>query len=229
MMMKRLLSYFILLLISALIGVAISGHSGYVFVAYDNTTIESTLWVALLLLLLVFVVVYGLLRFGYAITHLSCGVDGFIQRYCHNKAQFHFMQGLQKLLESDWGQAEKLIAQSVNYEETVRQEDIPLIGLVNYLTASYAANKQLNYAQRNYYLDTAQRLYGDNREVAFTISLCRLRLLLQSNQGEEAAALLCRLIHDHRRHRRALKKIQAHYFATERFVDHVNESKHPCT
>lgn len=215
--MKRLIIFFALLLLTAFAGVAISKHSGYVLIAYDNTTIETTLWIPLLALFLLLIIAYILLRVSNDIGYLTQKIGDYLQHHRQTKIQRAFNEGLQKLLLGEWVKAEKILSDNIaiiTSEQRRKQrpeaETVSAL-LSNYLAAAYAANKQHNYVQRDNYLNVVQQLYhGDSRGL-FTIAICRVRLLLQSKQDEEAFTLLCYLQQNYRQHKKFLQRIISTY------------------
>lgn len=241
--MKRLILYFTLLFLTALCGIAINKHSGYVLVAYGATTFETTLWFAIICMLLFFLVAYALLRCCNNMRHLPQMISNCCQKQHNLKTQRNFNDGIQKLLLGDWIKAEKkfqqnfandvnntALTQCANNAENrlikIAIKNTPatqcnganknnankkrnnLSNLNAYLAAAYAANKQQHYKQRDSYLDIAQQLYSGDKKIQFTISLCRLRLLLQNKQYDEALALLCYLQQNYRKYKKLLQKIQ---------------------
>ena len=203
--MKRLITYFILLLGATFIGLAISMHAGYVLIAYSHTVIEMTLWVAILLCLCGFFLVYTLLRSGTNIYHLPESINKFLKKYHAAKSQRYFKKGLHRLLENDWDKAESRFAQAISLQKN------HIATLTAYLAAAYTTNKQHLYQKRDYYLNEAQKIYGQDSKTSLTIAITKIHLFLQSQQYEEALALICHLRQTYPNHNLLLQKLQLIY------------------
>lgn len=120
------------LVLGALVGVLMSRDPGYVMVAYDQVAVETSLWVALLAL----AVLYAAIRLVlYLFVRIGRGGDGL--RSWHNRrrtraAREQTTQGLLRLAEGQFPQARKLL------ESAAPRSPIPL---VNYLEAARAAHE----------------------------------------------------------------------------------------
>lgn len=103
-----------LLFAGAWIGEAIIQDSGYVLIAYKNTSIETSLWVMAALLLLGFALIHWLLN---VVTHFRSPVQRLRQwsnARSERKAQARSTLGLKAAANGDWWKSRRLLAQAGN-------------------------------------------------------------------------------------------------------------------
>jgi HemY protein len=159
-------------LVGALYFKAVARDPGYVLLAHGRHTIETSLMVGLLGLILFFLLLYWLWRF------LRWALDPLRGQ---RKANSKTIRGLIAYAEGDWHNAEKLMAKGAVGND---------IALINYLTAAQAAHEQGESDRRDDYLRLAhQTVKGVDVAVALTMA----RLQYQSEQWEECLATLMRL------------------------------------
>lgn len=174
----RILFIVALLFISALAGIYLSQDAGYVIISFQNTTIETTLLVALLILLaslVVLSVIYKSLKYIIAIPGK---IRLYFSRRKQRKAQEMTRKGLIEYSEGYWQKAQQ------NLIKALPQSDAPLI---NYLTAARAAQQMGNSKQRDQYLRDAQKSMP---EAKIAVELTQAELQLANQQWEQALATL---------------------------------------
>ncbi|MFU8814168.1 MAG: heme biosynthesis protein HemY, partial [Pseudomonadales bacterium] len=146
--MKRTL----LVLVAALalggaVGALMVRDPGYVLLAYDQMAVETSLWVALLLL----VVVYLLIRLGVGLVaqlaHGRGNLRGWASRRRSRAAAERALRGQLLLAEARWAEARKLL------EASAPQLAAPLL---NYLGAARAAQELGDIPGRDQLLLAAQ-------------------------------------------------------------------------
>ena len=183
--MKRLLirwTFYLTLLAALLFGFSwLNQHQpGYLLISYANTSIETTVWVALLLgltALLALIIGWRLLggtwRVGRAaLSHLSHGGE--------RKAQIRTHRGLIAFMEGNWKQALR------NLTKSAARSPLPLI---NYLAAARSAYELGNRDQAMALLHTAEE---DAPEHKLAITLTQARMQLLGKQNESCIASLQR-------------------------------------
>jgi HemY protein len=127
---------FVLVVVAALIGVAISRHAGYVLISYDAFRYESSIWAALALLVSVLFILW-LLRLLIALLTTSGGVvNPWSRRNRSRRVQNAIEQGQMDLAEGRWASAQR------NLHRAAEAERQPLL---YYLGAARAANEQGRY------------------------------------------------------------------------------------
>ena len=199
--MKYLIFGFILLLLAIWLGLEISRGPGYVLVAYRHWSVETSLWVAVVLLIMTFLVLYFIFRTLGRTARISKNLKQWKKMRRYRKARQLTTVGLCELAEGDWEQAERTLLKSA-----------PLVNhpLINYLSAAKAAQAQEAYDRRDNYLRKAHIAVKDHRAA---VGLTQAQLQINSNQWEQALATLKHLHQknpDHAYTLRLLKIVYQH-------------------
>jgi HemY protein len=169
---------FVLLLISVLIGVQLSHDPGYLLIAINHWTIETTVLVAVLALLISFFLVHTLLIILRRITHLSGNIHRWRSAKRARKAQATTRRGLIEFSEGYWSSAKNHLIKALP------DTDTPLL---NYLTAARAAQEMGDNQLRDTYLREAQQSMPDAK---IAVELTQAQLQLANQQWEQALATL---------------------------------------
>lgn len=176
---------FLLLLVilgaGAFVGELMIKDSGYVLIAYNQTTIETSLWVLLVALLIVFIVTHWVINL---VTHtklpttkLKAWKDQRNQLISRRKT----LKGLTSLSEGNWAQAQKQLAQAAE------RSDLPM---VNYLAAARAAHEQDNEQATD---ELLQKARNTTPEAEVTVAISQAEIQLSRGQLEPCLATLLRL------------------------------------
>lgn len=176
--MIRLILIFAILSASLFLGLQLHQDAGYVLIQFHGWTIETTLAVALIALMLCFIVFEGL----FSLTHLCLKLPSRIKLAClklrrqsaHHKTQ----QGLIEFSEGYWLKAQKHLI------DAVPNSDLPLL---NYLTAARAAQELGELSLRDEYLRRAQKAMPDAQ---IAVELTQAQLQLANHQCEQSLATL---------------------------------------
>lgn len=176
--MKKLIIYFLLLLAAIWVGLKIHKDPGYVLINYQQWSVETTLWFAILALLILFLIFYLLIRLWRGSTVISNRFNNWLEQRRNRKAIKLTNQGLCQLAEGDWRAAEKNLIRGADHSDTP---------LINYLAAANAAQHQEHYEDRDSYLREAH-LGTPQAEVA--IGLTQAQLQFDAKQWELALATL---------------------------------------
>ncbi|ATF09251.1 heme biosynthesis protein HemY [Candidatus Enterovibrio altilux] len=177
-----------LLLISLVTGIIfgsdLAGNQGYVLFSVANQTVEMSFTT---LIFLVFSLLIVLFWFEFVLRKLftlSYSVQNWVSSRKYKKARKLTNDGLMKLLEGDWKQAEKLVIKGASHS------DAPLI---NYLAAAESAQGRGDVESRDCYLQQAATFDSDH----LATTLTRVKLQYRQGQYEEALASLQELIDEH--------------------------------
>lgn len=197
--MMRLLLYFLILLASVWLGLQIHQDPGYVLINYRHWSLETTLWFAILAIVVLFFLLYLLLRLLRGTTNISGRLRNWTDRRRYRKANQQTNRGLCELAEGEWKAAEK------NLIGGARHSEIPLI---NYLAAAGAAQKQGHYEERDGYLRSA---HSSDPQAEVAIGLTQAQLQIDAKQWELALATLRHLQQITPNHNYALKLLQRTY------------------
>ena len=160
---------------STLLGLAIQEHSGYVLIAWKGLRYESSLWVFVLLIVLLWLVV-RLLRWLWRGMRFSGGVLNPWSRRNHGKrAQLAADKGLLDLLEGRWDRAVRHLQRAAEGE---RQP------LMHYLGAARAAHKLGQYEESEALLERALQ-----RQPQAELAIALTHADLQKSRGDLDGAL----------------------------------------
>jgi len=175
---------FILALIALLAGVGlvamIETDPGYVLIAYGNYTLESSLWVALVLLLLFTVLVYLSLRL---IRKLFSGQNSLVSWLGNRRSRQAAKQttlGLISYIEGNWTKSRRQLIRGA------KNNDGPLL---NYLTAARASYQLNDLDKMREYLGAAE---ASEAQAGIAVELTQAEMKLHAKQYEQALATLVR-------------------------------------
>lgn len=145
--MKRLyVIVFLLIAAAACVGLAISEDAGYVLVAYKNFRYESSLWASLAVLVILWLVIWGI-KLLVELFSVSTGlVNPWSRRNRSRRIQLAIEQGQMGLAEGRWASAQKHLTRAAEAE---RQP------LLFYLGAARAANELGRYEESDSLLERA--------------------------------------------------------------------------
>lgn len=197
--MMRLLFAFLILLGAVALGVQLNKDPGYVLIAINHWTIETTVWVAVFGIIILFIVLYFLLRLCQKISHTPSALTQWHSKRLAQKAQAITRKGLIEYSEGYWLKAKNHLIQALPNTDTP---------LLNYLTAARAAQKMGDNQLRDDYLREAQHSMP---EAKIAVELTQAELQLANHQWEQALATLKHLHDIAPRHPYVLKLIMQLY------------------
>jgi HemY protein len=177
-MILKLFSFFVLLVLSVWIGTHLHDDPGYVLIALHHWTMETTVWVAGMLVVLTMVAMHLLLSL---ISWLSGFPSSFAKWRIKRRAlasQTRTRQGLIEFSEGHWARAKNYLIKALP------DADTPLL---NYLTAARAAQEMGDHQLRDNYLRDAQQCMP---EAKIAVELTQAQLQLANRQWEQALATL---------------------------------------
>ncbi|WP_219063005.1 heme biosynthesis protein HemY [Pseudomonas sp. UMAB-08] len=198
-MKRAYLILFAVIVVAALIGVAISEHSGYVLIAYQNFRYESSLWATLALLVVIWLVVF-LLRALFNLLTASGGVVNPWSRYNRSRrVQLAIEHGQMDLAEGRWASAQRHLQRAAEAE---RQP------LLYYLGAARAANELGRYEDCDNLLERALE-----RQPQAELAIALSHAQLQQDRGDiDSALVTLQAMHDRHPHNaQVLRQLQRLY------------------
>lgn len=176
--MIKTLWIFLILLVSVWLGAHLQHDPGYVLIAINHWTVETTLWVGAALLIIAFVALHLLLL-------LFSWLGGRPRSWRRWKAkrrarasQMKTRQGLIEFSEGHWQRAKNHLIKALP------DADTPLL---NYLTAARAAQEMGDNQMRDNFLRDAQQCMP---EAKIAVELTQAQLQLANRQWEQALATL---------------------------------------
>ncbi|ARG96545.1 heme biosynthesis protein HemY [Legionella micdadei] len=197
--MIRLLIFFIVLLISVYLGIQLSHDPGYVLVSINHWSIETTLWFAVIALIIFFLLFHCIFLLLRKLSRSPTSFRDWQNKRRILKAQAKTQQGLIEFSEGYWSQAKNHLIKALP------DTDSPLL---NYLTAARAAQEMGDSKLRDNYLREAQQSMP-NAKIA--VELTQAQLQLANQQWEQALATLRHLQDLAPRHPYVLKLLMRLY------------------
>ncbi len=176
--MIRVLFAFLILLGAVYLGIQLSHDPGYVLIAINHWTVETTLWVAIFSLTLIFLTAHVVLQLIHKIAKTPGTINKWHNRRLALKAQATTRKGLIEYSEGYWQKAKNHLIQALPNTDTP---------LLNYLTAARAAQKMGDSKLRDHYLREAQQSMP---EAKIAVELTQAQLQLANHQWEQALATL---------------------------------------
>ncbi len=199
--MRRL---FLLLLIALLLGVGIVAvietDPGYVLVAYGNYTVETSLWVGLLILALFTLAIYAVVRLFRRILGGQNSLSSWLGGRRTRASSRLTTRGLISFIEGNWQRARKQLLRGA------RNSEAPL---VNYLMAARASYRLNEPDKVREYLGAAEEAEA---EAGIAVELTQAELKLHSRQYEQALATLVRARRNAGRHPYVLDLLHRAYY-----------------
>lgn len=175
--MIKILLLVITLIAGIIVGPQLGGNQGYVLISIANQTIEMSFITLIILVVCAFASLFLIEFIIRKIFAISSSTKGWFSVRKSKQARKLTNNGLLKLLEGDWKQAEKLTLKGATYS------DSPLL---NYLAAAEAAQNRGDVENRDHYLQYAADIDSDK----LATTLTRARLQYRQGQYEEALASL---------------------------------------
>ncbi|WP_278939334.1 heme biosynthesis protein HemY [Pseudomonas helleri] len=195
--MKRLyVIVFLLIAAAACIGLAISEDAGYVLVAYKNFRYESSLWASLAVLVILWLVIWGI-KLLVELFSVSTGlVNPWSRRNRSRRIQLAIEQGQMDLAEGRWASAQKHLTRAAEAE---RQP------LLFYLGAARAANELGRYEESDSLLE---RALERQPQAELAIALNHAQLQVDRADTEGALSTLQAMHERHPHNVQVLRQLQ---------------------
>jgi len=197
--MIRLLLAFIILLGSVYLGVQLNKDPGYILIEMNHWTIETTVWIAIFALILLFFIMHICIQLWHKISRTPGAFNEWNSKRLAQKAQAITRKGLIEYSEGYWLKAKNHLIQALPNTDTP---------LLNYLTAARAAQKMGDSQLRDNYLREAQQSMP---EAKIAVELTQAQLQLANHQWEQALATLRHLQDMAPRHPYVLKLLMQLY------------------
>lgn len=177
-MILRYIFIFALLLISVYLGIYLQQNSSYILITLGHWTIETTLPIMFLVLLIISILIYFIFIVFNKIINIPSAFRKWRNYNQTHKSQLKTKQGLIEFNEGHWELAKKHLI------DALPNADTPLL---NYLTAARAAQEMGDNRLRDNYLREAQQSMP---EAKVAVELTQAQLQLANNQWEQALATL---------------------------------------
>ena len=200
-MRKLILLIVVGLAVGALFGQLMQSMPGYWLVRVGDTSIQTSFWLGLVILLAVFLVLHFALRLLRRLRRPVSRLKVWNSRTRNRNAMKRTVRGLVALAEGRWKRAEK---------DLVKAADDSSTPLVNYLSAALAAH----YQGRFEHADTLpKRAHHSTEGADSAVGMVQAQLMLDRQQFEEALATLTRLEKQLPNHPQVLKLLRQAYLS----------------
>ncbi|MEW8013675.1 MAG: heme biosynthesis HemY N-terminal domain-containing protein [Candidatus Sedimenticola endophacoides] len=197
--MRGLIHALIALALSVLLIRLLQADNGYLLLGYGAWTVEGSLALFVLLDLLLFALLYLLVRTLIRFWSMPAGFRHWRQARTRRRARRAFNQGLIELSEGGWRRAERDLVRYAGHSE---------FPLVNYLAAARAAQLQGADERRDHYLQMA---HTSMPAADVAVGLTQAELQLSHSQLEQALATLMHLRQVAPKHTYVLKLLKELY------------------
>ncbi len=202
--MKRLFLLIMLVLVASYYAAAkIAEDAGYVLLSYKNITIETSLWIGLVLLLGLVIIAYMSIWLLIRILGSRAMVQRWRRNFRHKRSVSKTTSGLIDLVEGNWKHAQKKLSQAAP------QSDTPLI---NYLSAARAAAANNDPNGSELFLKKA---HESTPGAELAIGITKAEIEIQQEHFEQARATLVVLRQSHPKHKHIAQLLQQVYIALE--------------
>ncbi|SDG31449.1 HemY protein [Onishia taeanensis] len=200
--MRKLILLIVLgLAVGALFGQLMQTLPGYWLVRVGDTSVQTSFWFGLVLLLGAFLVLHFALRLLMRMRRPVSRLKLWSSRNRNRNAMRRTVRGLVALAEGRWKRAEKSLVKAADDSSTP---------LVNYLSAALAAHYQGRYEQADTLLKRAH-LSTEGADTA--VGMVQAQLMLDRQHYEEALATLTRLDKQLPDHPQILKLLKQAYLS----------------
>jgi HemY protein len=194
--MKRIYLYCLLALLAAVALVtAIEYDPGYVLITYGLYSLETSVWVALAIFSLVFVVIVTVVSFIRKIFRQGNQWG----QWFSNRSQRRTTDGFIAFIEGNWERSRRVLARSAEGSETP---------LLNYLFAARASNELKDDKKTRQFLKSAEQ---STAGASIAVGLAQAEMELQNGRYEQCLATLMRLRRNTEKHPYVLKLLKSVY------------------
>lgn len=169
------------IILGGLVGTLVVRDPGYVLVSYADTVLETSLWVAVFLLVVLLVSIWAIGYFLRGVSQGQRGVSRFLSGRKVRSARSQTVRGLLVMAEGRWAEARKLLLAAAG------KADTPLI---NYLNAARASHELGDRQARD---ESLKRAHETTPAAKFAVTLTQAEFNIDDGEYEQALAALLRL------------------------------------
>ncbi|MBU1294078.1 MAG: heme biosynthesis protein HemY [Gammaproteobacteria bacterium] len=198
-MRKLLFLLVIMMAVGGVLGLLMRQDSGYVLVAYNGVTVETSLWVLVVAMVIALFVLSWVKRILFIALRPSNSLAKVTGNLAQKRASRNTIRGMLELVGGNWNKAEKLLTNSA--------EKVPY-PLINYIGAAYAASEQDEHERSKALLRSAHK---STPEAEFAIGFAQSQIQIKQEHYEGALASLLRLQKLKPKHKQVLKMLVTVY------------------
>ncbi|NVK75538.1 MAG: heme biosynthesis protein HemY [Oceanospirillaceae bacterium] len=198
-MRKLLFLLVIMMAVGGVLGLLMRQDSGYVLVAYNGVTIETSLWVLIVAIIIALFVLSWIKRILIITIRPGNSLAKVTGNLAQKRASRNTIRGMLELVGGNWNKAEKLLTNSA--------ERVPY-PLINYIGAAYAASEQDEQERSKSLLRLAHK---SAPQAEFAIGFAQSQIQIKQEHYEGALASLLRLQKLKPKHKQVLKMLVTVY------------------
>ena len=202
---------FAIVLVALLLGVGvvalIETDPGYILLAYGNYTLETSLWVGLVLLLLFTFVIYAVLRLVYRLLGGQRSLVSWLGSRKSRQSSRLTTRGLISFTEGNWSRARRQLLRGA------RNNDAPVF---NYLVAARASDRLHDPEKVSEYLGAAK---DAEAAAAIAVELTRAEMHLRAGEYDRVLTALQQARHNVGRHPYVLELLHGAYRGLQAWGD----------
>ncbi|WP_111638816.1 heme biosynthesis HemY N-terminal domain-containing protein [Marinomonas shanghaiensis] len=198
-MRKLLFLLVIMMAVGGVLGLLMRQDSGYVLIAYNGVTLETSLWVLIIAMIITLFVMSWVKRILFVLLRPSNSLAKVTGNLAQKRASRNTIRGMLELVGGNWNKAEKLLTNSA--------EKVPY-PLINYISAAYAASEQDEPERSKALLRLAHK---STPEAEFAIGFAQSQIQIKQEHYEGALASLLRLQKLKPKHKQVLKMLVTVY------------------
>lgn len=176
--MKRLIMLIFVVALSATLGIYLKDNPGYIFINYNSWVVELSVWTAIIIIFVGFVVLHKSINWFHSLVHFP----SIFSKWRHDRRLKKELNktslGLLKLAEGSYKHAFYLLSSSAKYNSKP---------LINYLTAAKAAQELGDIDKRDESLKFA---YECSPKSGLSIGVMQAALQFDNHEYESALATL---------------------------------------
>ncbi|MDB4837809.1 heme biosynthesis protein HemY [Marinomonas sp.] len=198
-MRKVLFLLVIVMAVGGGLGLLMRQDSGYVLVAYNGITLETSIWVLVAAIIISLFVLSWVKRILFITLRPSNSLAKITGNLAQKRASRNTIRGMLELVGGNWSKAEKLLTNSA--------EKVPY-PLINYISAAYAASEQEEAERSKSLLRAAHKA---TPEAEFAIGFAQSQIQIRQRHYESALASLLRLKKLKPKHKQVIKMLVTVY------------------
>ena len=200
-MVKHILIYFVILCIAVILGIVIHVDSGFVLISYHHWSVETPLWVAIILLIACFLVLHYLHIFFLWLKNRGSAFAQWSNINRTQKAHVNTAEGLKEFLQGNWKKAEKFLAQGA--KNSPHPE-------INHIFAAQSAHHLKDSGRRDDYLAKVSK----SSEHRIGVKILRAQFSIDENDLEKAQKILENLYQEDKNNHKVLAMLKQIYEQT---------------
>ena len=181
--MNKIFLILFILIVSVLIGTQMTKDPGYLLIIYGDTSIETNLWVALIVAIIAFVLIQMIFKLLALIIMSPKKIHMLGNKHKAKRSIYYTSKSLNEILEKRWHSAEKNAIKAIPGSN---------ISAFNYIVAAKAAQQQKALNRRDSYLRQAKQ-FAPKKQI--TVELAQIYLQIDAKQWQQALANLQNLYH----------------------------------